>query len=72
MKEHFSQRAEHILLACKAYMEGAVVGCAENRHEVPKGSSTGFKMMLAKIFPKLVEAFSELGIECNQSIEPNN
>lgn len=72
VKEHFSQRAEHILLACKAYMEGAVVGCAENRHEVPKGSSTGFKMMLAKIFPKLVEAFSELGIECNQSLEPNN
>ncbi|KAK9906965.1 hypothetical protein M0R45_002579 [Rubus argutus] len=58
--EHFTQRSENILMACKAYMEGTPIGCAvdfpktEDQHS--KGSSTGFKLMLAKLFQKLVEA----------------
>ncbi|XVF40495.1 hypothetical protein PTKIN_Ptkin01aG0118000 [Pterospermum kingtungense] len=71
VKEHFSRRAEVILSACNAYMEGAPVGftleCSGNGHDESfKGSSTGFKIMLAKLFPKLVEAFSSQGIDCSQ------
>lgn len=70
MEEHFTECSQHFLLACKAYMEGAPVGCAfehkETAEEVQNGSSTGFKIMLAKLFPKLVEAFSAKGIDCSQ------
>ncbi|XVF27643.1 hypothetical protein REPUB_Repub14bG0125900 [Reevesia pubescens] len=72
VKEHFSRRAEIILSSCNAYMEGAAVGfaleCGGNRHDNEnfKGSSTGFKIMLAKLFPKLLEAFSDQGIDCSQ------
>ncbi|XVE88043.1 hypothetical protein DITRI_Ditri19aG0037000 [Diplodiscus trichospermus] len=71
VKEHFSRRAKIILSACCAYMEGAPVGfaheCGGNGDgENFKGSSTGFKIMLAKLFPKLVEAFSDQGIDCSQ------
>ncbi|XP_073048105.1 probable ubiquitin-conjugating enzyme E2 24 [Primulina eburnea] len=62
VKEHFSQRSSSILLACNAYMEGAPVGypfsSRETEQENQKGSSTGFKIMLGKLYPKLVEAFS--------------
>ncbi|XP_022723291.1 probable ubiquitin-conjugating enzyme E2 24 [Durio zibethinus] len=71
VKEHFSRRAKTILSACTACMEGAPVGfaleCGGNEHDENfKASSTGFKIMLAKLFPKLVEAFSDQGIECSQ------
>ncbi|CAH9113761.1 unnamed protein product [Cuscuta europaea] len=64
VKEHFSRRGKHILLACKAYMDDTPVGAAGCGHlksdqEHFKGSSKGFKILLAKIFPRLVEAFSE-------------
>lgn len=69
--EHFNQRSRNILLACKDYMRGTPVGCAfENwKNDSEKGSSTGFKLMLAKLYPQLVEAFSEKGIDCSQFIE---
>lgn len=67
VKEHFARRSQHILSACKAYMEGAPVGFETIvKHE--KGNSTGFKIMLAKLFPKLVEAFTDKGIDCRQFI----
>ncbi|XVF87487.1 hypothetical protein PTKIN_Ptkin18bG0124000 [Pterospermum kingtungense] len=71
VKEHFTRRAKFILSACNAYMEGAPVGfsleCGGNEHDENfKGSSTGFKIMLAKLLPKLVEAFSDQGIDCSQ------
>lgn len=52
-------------------MYGAPVGFAlehvlNGHDESFKGSSTGFKIMLAKLFPKLVEAFSSHGIDCSQ------
>lgn len=74
MQEHFSRRWENILLACKAYMEGASVGCdfgyTKDEQENQRGSSTGFKIMLSKLFPKLVEAFSGMGIDCSQYVDP--
>ncbi|XP_057949776.1 probable ubiquitin-conjugating enzyme E2 24 [Malania oleifera] len=73
VEEHFRRRSQHIILACKAYMEGAAVGCAsgQGKMEQPgsrRGSSMGFKIMLAKLLPRLVEAFSEKGIDCRQYI----
>ncbi|MBA0754368.1 hypothetical protein Gogos_020889 [Gossypium gossypioides] len=71
VKEHFSKHAETIISACNAYMEGAPVGyaleCGKKDHDENfKGSSTGFKIMLSKLLPKLVEAFSDQGIDCSQ------
>ncbi|KAE8699127.1 Detected protein of unknown function [Hibiscus syriacus] len=71
VKEHFSKNAETIFSACNTYMEGARVGCAlecsGNGHdEHIEGSSTGFKIMLAKLLQKLVEAFSYQGIDCSR------
>lgn len=70
IEEHLRQRAEYIVSAYKAYMEGAPVaypfGCGQIEHETQQGSSTGFKIMLGKLFPKLVEAFSAKGIDCSQ------
>lgn len=69
VEEHFDRRAKHILSACKAYMNGAPIGfLTKGEHE--KGNSMGFKIMLAKLFPKLVQAFSVKGIDCSQFIEP--
>lgn len=72
VEEHFRKRAQHILSACKIYMEGVQVGHAFEHKETEeswKGCSTGFKIMLAKLFPKLVEAFSGKGIDCSQFTE---
>lgn len=70
VQEHFGKRWKHILLACKAYMDGAPVGSAfqpKSQDQEPiKGSSTGFKIMLGKLFPKLVAAFTDKGIDCSQ------
>ncbi|CAI8593243.1 unnamed protein product [Vicia faba] len=57
VEEHFRQHSRHILSACKAYLEGASIGCGKTEQENQKGTSTGFKIMLGKLFPKLVEAF---------------
>lgn len=69
IEEHFNQRGKHILLACKAYMKGCPVGSAFGdttmNQERTKGSSMGFKIMLRKIFPRLLEAFSIKGINCS-------
>lgn len=66
VEEHFRQHSKHILSACKAYLEGASIGCGKTEQENQKGTSTGFKIMLAKLFPKLVEAFSYKDIESSQ------
>jgi len=69
VEEHFEKRSKHILLACKAYLEGASIGCEKTEHENQKGTSAGFKIMLAKLFPKLVEAFCDKGIDSSQFVE---
>lgn len=70
VKEHFSKQGEHVLLACKEYMDGAPVGSSSGHlksdQEQIKGSSKGFKIMLAKLFPQLMDAFSDKGIDCSQ------
>lgn len=73
VEEHFRKRSQHILLTCKAYLEGASIGYAfgsgETEHENQKGTSTGFKIMLSKLFPRLVETFSDKGIDCSQFVD---
>ncbi|CAI9756477.1 unnamed protein product [Fraxinus pennsylvanica] len=73
VKVHFKGRCKNILLACKAYMEGAPIGYpfgdSKTKHEYQRGSSTGFKIMLGKLFPKLVEAFSNDGVDCSQMLD---
>ncbi|WVZ23143.1 hypothetical protein V8G54_001687 [Vigna mungo] len=72
VEEHFRNRSQNILLACKACLEGASIGCVfgtgKSEHENLKGTSAGFKIMLAKLFPKLVEAFCDKGIDCSQFV----
>lgn len=49
-------------------MSGAPVGSAlgnEKFEEIKIESSMGFKLMLAKLFPRLVEAFSDKGMDCS-------
>lgn len=69
--QHFRKRYRDILSACRAYMQGATVGYPffsssnENaERETQKGSSMGFKIMLGKLLPMLMEAFSEKGFDC--------
>jgi len=66
VKEHFTCRAPHILDACEAYLGGDLVGHAHDKAYVAedgnKNCSTGFKIMLGKLLPKLVTAFCEAGI----------
>ncbi|XP_020551950.1 probable ubiquitin-conjugating enzyme E2 24 isoform X1 [Sesamum indicum] len=67
--EHFSRRSRNILLACKAYIQGAPIGHSFNsedaEQETQKGSSTGFKIMLSKLYSRLVEAFLDKGFDCS-------
>ncbi|XP_010272451.1 PREDICTED: probable ubiquitin-conjugating enzyme E2 24 isoform X2 [Nelumbo nucifera] len=76
VEEHFRSRSRSILLACKEYMEGCPVGCAFGRgvaeQETQRRSSTGFRIMLAKIFPQLVKSFTNKGFDCSQFIDPGN
>lgn len=73
VKEHFTRRCNYIVEACNAYMKGVPVGSISGHKivdkEIGKGSSTGFKIMLAKLLPKLVEAFSENGMDCSNYIQ---
>ncbi|XP_062232111.1 probable ubiquitin-conjugating enzyme E2 24 [Phragmites australis] len=70
VKEHFTCRAPRILDACDAYLGGDLVGHARDNAYISedgsKNCSTGFKIMLAKLLPKLGAAFSEAGITSDQ------
>lgn len=73
VEQHFQNRCQNILVSCKEYMKGVPVGfafMAGDKEEERKGSSTGFKIMLSKLFKKLVEAFSDKGIDCSQFLGP--
>ncbi|CAN8315995.1 unnamed protein product [Cochlearia groenlandica] len=72
VKDHFTNRGQHVLAACKAYMEGVPVGSSLNLQESSTTNSTGFKIMLSKLYPKLVEAFSGIGVDCSQVVAPES
>ncbi|KAG0449244.1 hypothetical protein HPP92_027361 [Vanilla planifolia] len=69
--EHFTNQANEILLACKAYMDGAQVGSfgsAQGSKDGYRSSSAGFRIMLAKLFPMLISSFATLGIDCSEFV----
>ncbi|CAI9279677.1 unnamed protein product [Lactuca saligna] len=66
VEEHFSKRCGRILMGCKAYLEGVPVGGENVEAEGQNGNSTGFKIMLSKLVPKLVEAFTAKGFDCGE------
>lgn len=78
VQEHFRARCPNILGACKEYINGAPVGLVSNRnHENDNGSSssssnnsTGFKIMVSKLYDKLIEAFTHEGIYSGEFIKP--
>jgi ubiquitin-conjugating enzyme E2 O len=53
-------------------MEGVPVGSSANLQGNSTTNSTGFKIMLSKLYPKLLEAFSEIGVDCVQEIGPES
>ncbi|KAL5572963.1 hypothetical protein UlMin_022560, partial [Ulmus minor] len=65
---HFINRAHDILVACKAYMDGAQVGClvkggVQDLDAGDKSCSKNFRDSLAKFVPTLVKEFTRIGVE---------
>ncbi|KDP29680.1 hypothetical protein JCGZ_18842 [Jatropha curcas] len=70
VKEHFRRRGYYILKACDAYMKGSLIGSLTKEATVSNIdnsnlTSVGFKLMLAKIVPKLYLALNEVGADCH-------
>ncbi|KAK9690733.1 hypothetical protein RND81_09G150400 [Saponaria officinalis] len=71
VKEHFKQRGYYILKACDAYMKGYLIGTLAKDALVTDKSeananSAGFKLMLAKIVPKLIASLNNVGADCHE------
>nr|CAB3480899.1 unnamed protein product [Digitaria exilis]CAB3482900.1 unnamed protein product [Digitaria exilis] len=68
VKGHFRRRGRRILRACEAYVDGCTIGSLDGEAcptELSKErpSSAGFRLALANIIPRLVEAFKEIGAD---------
>ncbi|XP_010922564.1 probable ubiquitin-conjugating enzyme E2 23 [Elaeis guineensis] len=71
VRDHFRRRGHYILKACEAYMEGCVIGsltkdACKTEKSREHSCSVGFKLTLAKILPRLIMAFKEVGVDCHQ------
>ncbi|KAL1810985.1 hypothetical protein ACET3Z_021050 [Daucus carota] len=69
--EHFKKRGYYILKACDAYMKGYLIAsltedASLSDKSIPDANSVGFKLMLAKIVPKLFLALTEVGACCDE------
>lgn len=70
IKDHFRRRGHYILKACEAYMGECSIGSLTKDACMTESSkdhscSVGFKLMLAKVLPRLVQAFTEIGVDCS-------
>lgn len=68
--DHYREEGPKIVEACNSYLSGAQVcpddqSAASNGDSKGGGSSAGFKLMLAKILPKLRDAFTGIGAALN-------
>lgn len=68
---HFRNRGRTILVSCKAYMDGAQVGCVvgegvQDVDEGDKSCSTTFKVSLKKLFEDLLMEFTVKGADCDE------
>ena len=64
VRNHFLHRGRHVLLACKAYLEGRLVGTLGGEARAAdqgRSCSAGFRLALANVVPRLVEAFAAIG-----------
>ncbi|KAI3960632.1 hypothetical protein MKX01_003806 [Papaver californicum] len=71
VKDHFKRRGHYILKVCETYMKGYLIGSLTDDASLTDNSSdnstsVGFKLMLAKILPKLISALSEVGAHCDE------
>jgi len=71
VKEHFKRRGYYVLKACDAYMKGYLIGSLAKDALVTDKSeanatSVGFKLMLAKIMPKLISTLTDVGAACQE------
>ncbi|KAK9286845.1 hypothetical protein L1049_015250 [Liquidambar formosana] len=70
IKYHFKRRGYYILKACDAYMKGYLIGSLTKDASIndnnANSTSVGFKLMLAKIVPKLFLALNEVGADCDE------
>lgn len=69
--EHFRERGYYIIKACDAYMKGHLIGSLTRDASVSSDSnsnlnSVGFKLMLAKVVPKLFDALTKVGAQCQE------
>lgn len=72
---HFYNRAHNILVSCKAYMDGAQVGClvkggVQDVDAGDKSCSKPFKESLSNFMHTLVEAFLKIGADCENVLSP--
>ncbi|CAJ1978564.1 unnamed protein product [Sphenostylis stenocarpa] len=73
---HFCSRAHDILVACKAYMDGAQVGClapggVQDVDQGDKSSSKHFKKSLAAYVNMLIPEFTKIGAkDCDKVFPP--
>ncbi|KAM7258672.1 hypothetical protein ACFE04_014413 [Oxalis oulophora] len=69
IKDHFKQRGYYILKACDAYKKGCLIGSLSkdaSNDGIADSTSVGFKLMLAKIVPKLFLSLKEVGADCEE------
>lgn len=71
VKDHFQRRGYYILKACEAYMGGSLIGtltkdASTTEKSKEQSCSVGFKLMLAKILPRLIASLAEIGVNCHQ------
>ncbi|KAL5706418.1 (E3-independent) E2 ubiquitin-conjugating enzyme [Ranunculus cassubicifolius] len=68
IKDHFRRRGYYLLKACDAYMKGYLIGslgedaCVTDKSS-ENSTSVGFKLMLAKILPKLITTLTDVGAD---------
>ena len=72
---HFFKHARKILVSCKAYLEGAQVGClvsgVQDVDEGDKSCSSDFRSSLRQYIYQVVDAFTRIGVkDCADLIPP--
>ncbi|KAE9448616.1 hypothetical protein C3L33_19487, partial [Rhododendron williamsianum] len=68
VREHFRRRGYYILKACDAYMKGYLIGsltkdASLSDRSIANANSVGFKLMMAKIVPKLLLSLNVIGAD---------
>ncbi|XP_062232110.1 putative ubiquitin-conjugating enzyme E2 38 [Phragmites australis] len=73
---HFRKYGRNILVACRAYLDGAQVGClakdgVQDVDEGDKSCSVSFKQSLKRLFEELLMAFTVKGANCDEFLTQN-